>query len=343
MHDKPRLLVMREQWRSDPLLDGILSARSETERETAVAEVLAEHAYGRIEKILAARFARARLQTDHIADLRHEVILRLVSRFRRLQSDDVIESFPDYVATVTFNIFEDFVRKSYPLRSQLKNRTLHALTHDPELAVWTHGGVRVCGLDRWKGNPPKEESKAQSEQDLGTLDAVRKDLRSVLRGWFEKVGAPQLLEVVVTALCQAAGIPTTESPQPLDDASDKTSPAADPTVELTNLQNLRTLWKEIRDLPTQQRIALLLQARDSAGESVIHMLPNSRIATVREIAETLQMGDQELAAVWPRLPIDDLRIATRLGVTRQQVINLRRSARSRLLRRMRRGDVRRMQ
>lgn len=333
------MAVKPELWRSDPLLSRVLAATSDTEREAAVAEVLAEHAYARIERILAGRFARARLQTDHIADLRHEVIVRLVSRFRRLQEDDdVIESFPDYVATVTFNIFEDFVRKSYPLRSKLRNRALHALTHDPELAVWTHGGARVCGLDRWKGNPPEEEAPAT----IPTREVARRDLRAVLRALFAKWGAPRLLEELVSVLCEAAGIPSTESPRSLQEAAEERSLIADPTIELTNLQNLRTLWKEIRDLPVQQRTALLLQARDGTGESVIHMLPSSRIATVREIAETLQMADQELAIVWPGLPIDDLKIAARLGVTRQQVINLRRSARARLLRRMRHADVRRM-
>jgi hypothetical protein len=42
----------------------------------------------------------------------------------------------------------------------------------------------------------------------------------------------------------------------------------------------------------------------------------------------------EFAAMWNRLPLDDLTIAERLGVNRQRVINLRKSARERLTRRM---------
>jgi hypothetical protein len=46
------------------------------------------------------------------------------------------------------------------------------------------------------------------------------------------------------------------------------------------------------------------------------------------------MPAEELARMWNDLPIDDMRIATRLGIKRQQVINLRKAARARLARRL---------
>jgi hypothetical protein len=45
---------------------------------------------------------------------------------------------------------------------------------------------------------------------------------------------------------------------------------------------------------------------------------------------------RDLDELWDELPLDDLKIAARLGMTRQQVINLRKSARARLARRMER-------
>jgi hypothetical protein len=105
-------------------------------------------------------------------------------------------------------------------------------------------------------------------------------------------------------------------------------------AELANLQYLRTLWKEIRELPLLQRRALLLQARDATGESVTHLLPLAGIATTDEIGRSLEMSDRDFASLWPGLPADDLTLAKQLNVTRQQVINLRRAARARLLRRM---------
>jgi CRP-like cAMP-binding protein len=58
------------------------------------------------------------------------------------------------------------------------------------------------------------------------------------------------------------------------------------------------------------------------------------VAGIRQIAEVLGIPIEEFAKLWNRLPLDDLAIAERLGVTRQRVINLRKSARERLTRRV---------
>jgi hypothetical protein len=47
------------------------------------------------------------------------------------------------------------------------------------------------------------------------------------------------------------------------------------------------------------------------------------------------MPAQEFAGLWNELPLADDAIARRLGLMRQQVVNLRKSARERLGRRMR--------
>ena len=53
---------------------------------------------------------------------------------------------------------------------------------------------------------------------------------------------------------------------------------------------------------------------------------------MQQIAELLERSPQEFHGLWNRLPLDDLSIAQLLGLTRQQVINLRKSARERLSR-----------
>ena len=46
----------------------------------------------------------------------------------------------------------------------------------------------------------------------------------------------------------------------------------------------------------------------------------------------LEMPAEEFVEVWKRLPLSDIEIAEMLGLTRQQVINLRKCARERLAR-----------
>jgi hypothetical protein len=105
-------------------------------------------------------------------------------------------------------------------------------------------------------------------------------------------------------------------------------------TSLLDRGNLQRLWGEILELPARQRAALLLNLRDADGNGMLALFPLTGVATMRDIATALEMPARELAELWSRLPIEDARIAERLGVTRQQVINLRKSARERLSRRV---------
>ena len=55
---------------------------------------------------------------------------------------------------------------------------------------------------------------------------------------------------------------------------------------------------------------------------------------MREIAVILEIDAVALAEIWGRLPLSDLEVAGKLGIQRQQVINLRKAARERLGRRL---------
>jgi hypothetical protein len=108
----------------------------------------------------------------------------------------------------------------------------------------------------------------------------------------------------------------------------------DAAVETERHIYLRRLWDEISQLPPRQRAALLLNLRDESGRGVVDLWMIVGIATVEAVASVLGTTVAEFAALWSELPLDDNRIAALLGLTRQQVINLRKSARERLTRRM---------
>ena len=89
-------------------------------------------------------------------------------------------------------------------------------------------------------------------------------------------------------------------------------------------------WQEIRELPLRQRQALLLNLKDDA----LSLFLLTGTASMRAIAEALDMEAGALAGLWNSLPLADNDLAVRLGCTRQQVINLRMTARKRLLNRV---------
>ena len=83
-----------------------------------------------------------------------------------------------------------------------------------------------------------------------------------------------------------------------------------------------------------QRKALLLNLHAQDAGNVASLIVLTGIARFDDVAAALEMSPEALAEIWNQLPLDDLRIASMLQVTRQQVINLRKSARQRLVRRM---------
>lgn len=97
---------------------------------------------------------------------------------------------------------------------------------------------------------------------------------------------------------------------------------------------LLEVWREIELLPPRQRVALLLGLRDENGSAIASLLILLRIATFDQLAAAVELSREELAAIWDQLPLPDQAIAEQLDLTRQQVINLRKSARDRLGRRL---------
>jgi DNA-directed RNA polymerase specialized sigma subunit len=172
------------------------------------------------------------------------------------------------------------------------------------------------------------------------VDPASADLIDLLAAILEAAeGAIELDEVVsFVAALQGVRPLAEQSESETEDGTrqraDVADPRADVAAEVNHRLYLEHLWREINDLPPRQRLALLLNLRDAQGRDVIALLPITGVASLRQIATTLEIPAEEFAALWNDLPMDDARIAERLGLTRQQVINLRKSARERLMRRM---------
>ena len=110
--------------------------------------------------------------------------------------------------------------------------------------------------------------------------------------------------------------------------------APDPAWQVEKRIFLERLWEEVRRLPLNQRAALLLNLREAEGGGCIALFPATGVATFRQLADTLEMSPEKFAELWNELPLEDARIADLLQLTRQQVINARKSARERLTRQL---------
>ena len=300
-------------------------------------------------------------QSLEAEDLRSEVVLQLLKRLQALKADpnNAIRNFRSYVATTTYHTCDQFLRREYPHRWRLKNKLRYILTRRPLFALWQSDGEGwLCGLAAWRDQPqikpaPLAElpQASRSEQLLdrlqksGAKEFAGKNPRQLkaedlLLAVFKFARRPIELDDLVTVVSNLWGI-SDRTLQAIggDDQTNKTGePMAeahrDVAFEIEMRNDVERAWAEICQLPARQRAALLLNLRDSRGRSALLLIPIAGIASIKQIAESLNMPAEQLAVLWNRLPLDDATIAGHLGVTRQQVINLRKSARERLARRM---------
>jgi DNA-directed RNA polymerase specialized sigma24 family protein len=301
--------------------------------EVALREVLKREADPHVRRMLAKAVDRQMVAADDVEDLAHETMLRLVVKLRQLAGDpqcEPIVRFDDYVGTLVRHVLEDQRRSANPLRARLANRVRYVLTHTSDLATWGHDPV-LCGLAVWSGRSGTTLPPVIARHPAAALEdvrAFRREVESVVR----RAGAPMQLPALIAAMADAYGLARPPL-VPIDGL--RTAAPARPVVEaLENRQYLTQLWGEIEQLPVRQRRALLLNLHLDDGDSVAHALATLGIASMRRVGEALELPLDDFLQLWEALPLPDSRIAPMLGATRQQVINLRKSARDRLARRL---------
>jgi DNA-directed RNA polymerase specialized sigma24 family protein len=276
---------------------------------------------------------------DNVDDLAGEAVLVLVRKLRELRTDassEPIQNFPAYAATVASNVCYTYLRRRYPAWARLKNQVRYLATHDPELALRElRTGTPFCVLTEWDAR--KRPALSIASVVGAGVDAQTPLLRDLIKAIVRNAGRPVELNELISVIAELRGIrddgPTSAtmiSTEALGDRLADPRPVGSPD----EVSFLRQVWDEVRQLPLRQRMALLLNLRDETGRGVLALFPLTATASIRQIAEVLEMPADELARMWNDLPIDDLKIAERLGITRQQVINLRKAGRARLARRV---------
>jgi DNA-directed RNA polymerase specialized sigma24 family protein len=334
----------------DPSLRGFVEAIDEADAERRLGTLLEEQAEPLIRKIVAHKLGTFRDPGEEggarqdLEDITADAVLALVSRLQALRADpegSVIESFPDYTATVAYNTFAHYLRRRHPERSRLKNRLRYLLTRDRRFALWPTPEGPVCGQTGWRARSASREAASKLEEVTGAPDRWLRwtskgqtpgdDPADLVSAVLQAIGGPvefDRLVGAIAALSAPEAARETRSATALDAMADEASPPADVAYE--RRRSTQRLWGEVCLLPLRQRVALLLNLRDVHGSGLLWVFPLTGVASIRQIARALEMPDLELAEIWNRLPLDDRRIAERLGCTRQQVINLRSAARKRL-------------
>ena len=329
---------------STELLDLYLRAREEAEAETALTELRKF-----IHPMLRASFRKdfhvsmrdadgGELNQDAL-ELVADAELALVRKLRRMRAEgeNGISTLEGYVRTITRNAFSQYVRTRRPVWTSLRNQIKYALSKTPGLFIRRDNGGWLCGAADAAGEAVSQ--RRLTEEEIGNLrgDERCSTVSGTVAAMLEIHGAPITLDQLVSDVFAFRNL---REPSQVDEELASTAAASvgeDHACRIEQRELLEKLWREVERLPLLHKRVLLLNLTNRSGESLISELPLLRVASIEKIARALEFSREEFAELWPRLPLTDNEIAERFALSRQQVINLRHSARASLKRRLERG------
>jgi hypothetical protein len=339
--------------------------------EALLEKLIVDHAQPGIQKIIRYKLSfQGAAEAQDIEDVASEVLVELIGRLRSIKgrganepsaggdgvsgtsggvegtvtrssriAGESIGAFSGYTAVAAYHACNEYLRRKYPNRHRLKTGLRYLLNNEKNLAIWeTDAAEWLCGTRKWMASqvsPAPKEAINSWREIVGVIPHGRSAMHpaDLLTRIFERFGSPLPFDELVNIVSQIWGVDDPPA-APEKAARDLESGEPDPAERMDLKRWLSELWAQILLLPGAQRQALLLNLRTDLGAPAASLLPVTGIASIREIAGILDYPLEEFAEVWNRLPLDDLAIGQRLGVTRQQVINLRKSARERLIRRI---------
>jgi DNA-directed RNA polymerase specialized sigma24 family protein len=335
----------------DPVLGPFLNAPLESAAEQDALGVLIDQVRPVIEGVIRGRAGAvaAAIERD---ELFSEAVLQVIRKLQELKFGPPLQpiaNFKGYAAVTAFHVVHAHFRRVHPERRRLRNRIRHVVRTSAPFALWqSPSGQFVCGRASWAGAVSEECSEGDLDRipPLAPAPAVtwndavgRPQITRALDHVFDHVGKPVELERLVETVAELFRLPMTPTQSaPIQRTERTASERVDETASIESSLVYRSalleVWREVDLLPPRQRMALLLGLRDENGSAITSLLILLRIATFDDLAAAVELSPEELIAIWDQLPLPDLAIAGRLGLTRQQVINLRKSARDRLGRRL---------
>jgi len=335
----------------DCLLEPLLLMASGEQADEFLSQLIATHAEPVINGIIRYKLhlnsshGGAQAEAD---DLRQEAIAQLLTELQKLRHHPEAHPIGDVrglAATITYRLCARWVRRQFPERHALRNRIQYLLTRQAGFALWPDESKKLmAGFAAWQGQRSSTPTSSlrqlpQDEKLLGSLGSRQPErLNDLLAAIFNHLGRPVEFDELVKTVAALWQIED-RVPKSVDEdrgavrfvLADR---EADVAWRVEKRIFLERLWEEVRQLPPPQRAALLLNLRDAEGRGCLALFPATGIATLRQLGESLGLGAEKFAEVWNELPLEDARIAELLQLTRQQVINARKSARERLTRRL---------
>jgi RNA polymerase sigma factor (sigma-70 family) len=336
----------------DVLLTPLLQETSDEQADEILSHLITTHAEPVIKNVIRFKLRLSAYRDSQRAeadDIQQEAVLQLftqLQRFRQAPDGHPIGDMRGMAAVIAHRTCARWMRRQFPERNAVKNRLHYLLTRQRGFSLWQDNDNKLlAGFAAWQ----EQQKPLAAVRNIAEVEKLPAHIRSL------RIAKPQELAEAVASILNFAGGPVEFddlvgtiavlqgiSDQPIESLADDDDAAAnilatgeaDPAWRTEKRMFLQRLWEELQQLPKNQRAALLLNLRDAGGNGCITLFPATGIATVRALAAALEITAETFAEIWNDLPLEDARIAELLGLTRQQVINARKSGRERLARRL---------
>lgn len=343
--------------RNDPLIDSPTLLRDFiTEKDDLVADAYLERIVTSVIEPVATRTLQKQFMLRVVSDaessrgqdaleLLGDVKVAIVDQLLRLRSSpdrdsNSFDSIEAYTVTVAKNACREYLRRRFPRRFRLSNQLRYVLSKDSRLRLvqdeagkWICGTVQAMSAARMSLNGASGDEPPEMLRSTLAAADNRAGLGRRVFTVLQVVGIPVALEQLIAAFYEVDQIVEPNEVSIEESVPVRLSPSS-VLAETDRRALLAAVWRELSELPIRHRLALLLHLSDDNGDNLLLMFPMEGIASIRMIAEKIEMPADQLAAIWNRLPLPDNEIAALMGLERQQVINLRQSARKSLRRRL---------
>ncbi len=335
---------------NDALLMPFLSAEAEVDAENCLNRLFEETVIPQIRTGLASYLT---LSIDEKDEIQSDAQTRVLGKLRKLRErvwlktrlTTPIRNFSAYVSTITFNCRKDFILRKKPVWRHTNHRLKRLQEEtDGDWEFFTDDDDnKFVGL---KGKS-KERSKIEFEE---IVSRVREKYPNHLFLKIQEL-VPIILEIADGALTKNALIKAilevTETTQfeeielP-EEMSEYLNHNQDEYLLAERKERyLHIIWAEIRTFPAHLRKVWLLSLKESRKTEAVSLLLKKRIATIKEIADALEVSLEEFSEIFARLPMSSREIADFLDIKNkgktskeQRVDSLRSIARNLLRRRL---------
>ncbi len=333
----------------DSLLLPFLSAETDSESQAALNRLFEQTIIPQIRKVLSSYLTLLESEKDEISSDAQTKILTKLQKMREnfklgVSPAHPIRNLSAYITRVVINARIDFILRKQPEWRRTENR-LSRLKEETE-CDWHF--FTDAEDNKLVGLKSKSITRNQIEfEEIVSLIRTRypnhlflkiQELTPII---LESADGALTKNELIRAILEITESTRFEEIEIPEDLSEYLNHSDEYRLAKRQNSDLHRIWDEIRKFPANQRKVLLLSLKESRKIEAISLLLKKRIATIKEIAEALEISLEEFSGIFAILPMSSSEIADFLGIKdkgkttkEQRVDNLRRIARDLLRRRL---------